>query len=158
MRAAGGQGIRIMRALMDEVDIQRGEAGTTVSMVRAPRAAPAPVRRTSPESEGAVRVSVEVGDPSRPVVVVRGDIDAAGAAAVGERVRRACASDARLRLDMAAVGYLDSSGVRLLVELAARHAAGGGDVTVRAPAGGPVHRVLILTGLEDATALRVEET
>ena len=51
-----------------------------------------------------------------------------------------------------------TSGVRLLAELAARQAAGGGDVTVRAPAGGPVHRVLVLTGLEDAMALKVEET
>ena len=89
--------------------------------------------------------------------MILGDIDAAGAAAVGERVRRVCPSDVHLRLDLAGVGYLDSSGVRLLAELAARQAAGGGDVTVRAPAGGPVHRVLVLTGLEDAVALTVEE-
>jgi anti-sigma B factor antagonist len=147
-----------MRAVMDEVDIARGEAGTTVRMVRRPRTTPAPVQRTPPEAEGAVRVTIDDGDPSHPLALILGDIDAAGSAAIAERIRRVCPSDAHLRLDLAGVGYLDSSGVRLLAELAARQAAGGGDLTVRAPAGGPVHRVLVLTGLEDATALAVEET
>ena len=40
-----GQGIRIMRAVMDEVEIDRGERGTTVRMVRRPRVPPAPARR-----------------------------------------------------------------------------------------------------------------
>ena len=148
-----------MRAVMDEVDIDaRAAHGTTIRMVRRPRAVPAPVQRTPPEAEGAVRVTIDDGDPTHPLAVILGDIDAAGAAAVGERVRRVCPSDVHLRLDLAGVGYLDSSGVRLLAELAARQAAGGGDVTVRAPAGGPVRRVLVLTGLEDAMALTIEET
>jgi anti-anti-sigma factor len=102
-------------------------------------------------------VTVDDAEPSRPVAFVTGDIDAAGAVAVGEGIRRACPADVPLRLDLAAVAYLDSSGVRLLVELAARQAGSGATLTVRVPAGGPVHRVLVLTGLEDAAGLRVEE-
>ncbi|MGE0026384.1 MAG: SpoIIE family protein phosphatase [Thermoleophilia bacterium] len=153
-----GQGIRIMRAVMDDVAIERGEAGTTVRMVRRPRIPPFTARRPPAGAEGAASVVVDDADPARPVAVVRGDIDAAGAATVGQGIRRACPADAHLRLDLGAVAYLDSSGVRLLVELAARQAGGGATLTVRVPAGGPVHRVLVLTGLEDATGLIVEET
>ena len=152
-----GQGIRIMRAVMDEVDIDRGDAGTTIRMVRRPRVPHTPARRHPPGAEGTASVAIDVADPQRPIAVVTGDIDAAGAAAVGDDIRRECAADSHLRLDLAAVAYLDSSGVRLLVELAARHARGGATLTVRAPAGGPVHRVLVLTGLEDAAGLRLEE-
>lgn len=153
-----GQGIRIMRAVMDEVAIDRGEAGTTVRMVRRPRAAPVTARRPPAGAEGAASVAIDQADPARPVAVVRGDIDAVGAAAVGVAIRRACPADVHLRLDLSAVAYLDSSGVRLLVELAARQAGGGASLAVRAPEGGPVHRVLVLTGLEDATGLSIEET
>ncbi len=152
-----GQGIRIMRAVMDDVDIDRGEAGTTIRMVRRPRVPLVSARRPPAGAEGTASVAVDDADPARPVAVVRGDIDAAGAAAVGQGIRRACAPDAHLRLDLAAVAYLDSSGVRFLVELAARQATAGATLTVRAPAGGPVHRVLVLTGLEDATGLLVED-
>ncbi len=152
-----GQGIRIMRAVMDEVEIDRGDAGTTIRMVRHPRVPPAPARRHPPGAEGTASVAIDVADPQRPIAVVTGDIDAAGAAAVGDGIRRECAADSHLRLDLGAVAYLDSSGVRLLVELAARQARGGATLTVRAPTGGPVHRVLVLTGLEDAAGLRLEE-
>jgi anti-anti-sigma factor len=152
-----GQGIRIMRAVMDDVEIDRGEAGTTIRMVRRPRVPLVAARRAPAGAEGQASVAVDDADPARPVAVVRGDIDAAGAAAVGRRIRRTCAPDAHLVLDLTAVGYLDSSGIRFLVELAARHSEGGATLTVRAPAGGPVHRVLVLTGLEDAAGLRFEE-
>jgi anti-anti-sigma factor len=125
-------------------------------MVRALRAVPASARRTPSGAEGGARVTVDDSDPSRPVVTVDGDIDAPAAAAVGERIARACASDAHLLVDTTGVGYLDSSGVRLLAELSARHAAAGGGLTVRAPAGGPVHRILALTGLDAALDVRVD--
>nr|HMO00166.1 STAS domain-containing protein [Miltoncostaeaceae bacterium] len=129
-----------------------------VRMVRRPRAAPVTARRPPAGAEGAASVAIDHADPARPVAVVRGDIDAVGAAAVGVAIRRACPADVHLRLDLSAVAYLDSSGVRLLVELAARQAGGGASLAVRAPEGGPVHRVLVLTGLEDATGLSIEET
>jgi anti-anti-sigma factor len=152
-----GQGIRIMRAVMDEVDIDRGEDGTTIRMTRRPRTPLVTARRHPAGAEGAASVAIDDADPERPVAVVTGDIDAAGAAAVGQRIRRACPPDAHIRLDLASVAYLDSSGVRFLVELASRQAQAGATLTVRAPAGGAVHRVLVLTGLEDAAGLRFEE-
>jgi anti-anti-sigma factor len=91
------------------------------------------------------------------VAVVAGDVDAVGAREVGARIRGACAADAHLRVDLAASGHLDSSGVRLLAELAARQAAGGGSLTVRAPVGGAAHRVLTLTGLTEAATIGLEE-
>jgi anti-anti-sigma factor len=57
---------------------------------------------------------------------------------------------------MAGVGYLDSSGVRFLAELARRQADAGGSLTVRAPRGGAVARVLALTGLAEAAEITLE--
>jgi anti-anti-sigma factor len=153
-----GQGIRIMRALMDHVEIERGETGTTIRMVRRPRLPLVTARRLPAVTEGAASVTLDDADPERVVAVLTGDVDGAGATAVARQIRRACPPDAHLLLDLEAVAYLDSSGVRFLVELAARQADGGATMTVRAPAGGPVHRVLVLTGLEDAAGLRIEET
>jgi anti-anti-sigma factor len=153
-----GQGIRIMRALMDHVEIERGETGTTIRMVRRPRLPLVTARRLPAVTEGEASVTLDDADPERVVAVLTGDVDGAGATAVARQIRRACPPDAHLLLDLEAVAYLDSSGVRFLVELAARQADGGATMTVRAPAGGPVHRVLVLTGLEDAAGLRIEET
>jgi anti-anti-sigma factor len=151
-----GQGIRIMRAVMDEVDIERGEGGTTVRMLRRPRPPRSPGR--DPVSGGHATVAVtfpEADAPGAPAVVT-GDVDAAGVAVVAREVRRRWAPDARVRLDMAGVGYLDSSGVRFLAELARRQADAGGSLTVRAPRGGAVARVLALTGLAEAAEITLE--
>jgi len=152
-----GQGIRIMRAVMDDVEIAGGEDGTTIRMVRRPRVPLVTARRVPAGAAGTASVTVDDADPARPVAVVRGDVDAAGAAAVGRAVRRVCAPEAHLRLDLSEVTYLDSSGVRFLVELAARQADAGATLTVLAPAGGPVHRLLVLTGLEDAAGLQIDD-
>ncbi|HTI33615.1 MAG TPA: ATP-binding protein, partial [Miltoncostaea sp.] len=153
-----GQGIRFMRAVMEDVEIDRWAGGTSIRMVRRPRAPREPARALEPAAtEGTASVAIDAERPGHPVAVVTGDVDAPGAGAVGERIRGACAADAHLRLDLSRIGYLDSSGVRLLAELAARQAAGGGDLTVRAPVGGAAHRILALTGLADATGLILEE-
>jgi anti-anti-sigma factor len=146
-----------MRAVMEDVEIARADDGTTIRMVRRPRPPREPARAAEPATEGSASVAIGVDGVGDPVAVVTGDVDARGADAIGERIRGACPADAHLRLDLGRIGYLDSSGVRLLAELAARQAAGGGDLTVRAPSGGAARRVLALTGLADATGLRLED-
>ena len=147
-----------MRAVMDEVEIDRGDAGTTIRMVRRPRVPHAPARRHPPGAEGTASVTIDDGGPQRPIAVVTGRHRRRGRGRGGGAASGANAPPtSHLRLDLGAVAYLDSSGVRLLVELAARQAGGGATLTVRAPTGGPVHRVLVLTGLEDAAGLRLEE-
>ena len=76
--------------------------------------------------------------------VVRGDLDAHSAEAFESAM-----ADARgaVVVDHGAVGFADSSGLRVLLGLHRRLEADGGELTIRA-ASTRVQRVLELTGLD----------
>jgi anti-sigma B factor antagonist len=96
-------------------------------------------------------VSVERAADGVPAVVeVSGELDIAAvpevqrAVAVAEQDR-----PATLALDLSEVVHVDSSGLRVLLDAAARARSRAGRLVIVAPPGGPVGRLLELTLLAD---------
>jgi anti-anti-sigma factor len=81
-------------------------------------------------------------------IAVRGEIDLDSApklaAAIGELVQR---GNQRVALDLGAVEFMDSTGIRVLVDMHERLRDAGGELVLQA-ASAPVRRVLALTGLD----------
>lgn len=78
-------------------------------------------------------------------VVARGDLDAGSAGALAEQLDRAATGAADVALDLGEVRFIDSSGLRSLIEVARRSEAEGFAFRVVA-ASEPVRRVFDLTG------------
>lgn len=98
-----------------------------------------------------IDVVVEAGRAGAPTrVTVTGDVDLATAADLREQLGPATEDAAghggRLLLDLCGVGYLDSSGLRLLAALARDL---GDALVVVAPAGTAARRVLEVSHLTD---------
>ncbi len=92
---------------------------------------------------------VEVaGTPAVPVVRVSGELDLASADAVRSTVDGSM-TDAteRVELDLAGLEFLDSSGLSVFIELAARL-----PVTI-VGASDPVRRIIDVTGLDEVLGL-----
>jgi PAS domain S-box-containing protein len=144
-----GRGFTLMRALMHSVDVERTLEGTTVRMRRhtadappgAPGAGVAAVRAPAPAELRVIDRGHEV------LAVVEGDIDFVTAPDLGTLL--AAATDGRpLRLDLAAAGYIDSAGARMLVELS-RHV----ELVVMAPPASAVRRALEIAELDTTLGL-----
>jgi PAS domain S-box-containing protein len=141
METHRGRGLGLMRALVDEVALERGDAGTTVRLRRRVAAAPppagvsAPLAAASVPADGGCTVTVRDG-----VATVQGDLDLSCAARIGEQLRAA----APHTIDLSAVAYLDSAGARMLLELASGRP---GRLAVIAPPGAVPRRALELSGL-----------
>jgi anti-sigma B factor antagonist len=84
----------------------------------------------------------------RPLVRVEGEVDISNADSVGEQIRAAGGPAAAVVLDLGAVQFFDSRGLRMLVLLAADLEAAGGRLTVVAPPESIVGRLLTLTALD----------
>jgi anti-anti-sigma factor len=95
--------------------------------------------------------SVEVEDGSGDPLIVRvqGDLDLESAPSLAERVLEALhrRGDPRLVLDLQGIGFLDSSGLRVLIRLARELGAAGGGIALATP-GRNVRRVLALGGVD----------
>lgn len=101
-------------------------------------------------SDGAghgVRMEV-LGTPAAPIVRVTGELDLASAEAARAVLDGSLGSDVqRVGLDLADLEFLDSSGLAVLLELAAR-------VPVTIDAASPsVRRIIEVTGLDDVLGL-----
>ena len=86
------------------------------------------------------------------VVTLRGELDAHDAPRLKERFGEALAAASgapapRIVLDLAAVGFLDSTVLGTIVGVVRRAREAGGDVTVVLP-DGPARRIFEITGLE----------
>ncbi|MBI5104407.1 MAG: STAS domain-containing protein [Solirubrobacterales bacterium] len=94
--------------------------------------------------------SVETEDRDAQLLVrLRGELDLATAPEVEDIVLPAARDGRHVIVDLRALEFLDSSGVRVLVAAHAAAGEGGGRLSVvRGPAGGPVQRVLEISGLE----------
>jgi anti-sigma B factor antagonist len=97
------------------------------------------------------------------VARIRGEIDLSNAEALGRRMREAVPNTAAgLVLDVSAVTYLDSAGIRLVIELQQRLDLRRQRMALVVAAEAPIHRVLELTdigrvvpvsaGIEEAVA------
>src|SRR4051812_17309593 len=93
---------------------------------------------------------LEVEDRGNVVVArVDGEVDLSNAASVTERLLAATPNTATaLILDLSATGYLDSSGVRLIFELAQRLRNRRQQLRLVVPDGSNIRRVLMLTEVE----------
>ena len=82
-----------------------------------------------------------------------GEIDAASAVELTEAFTQIpTVADGIVAVDVAGVTFIDSSGVRILLELASRVAAVGGRLTLRNPSA-PVSKIIEITGLESTFGL-----
>src|SRR5918997_1164412 len=154
-RSERGQELRLMRVLMDDIDISSASDGTRVELRR----------RLSSQAAGA--------DPGRPVPLagtgatlafsrecgvtvarLQGDVDVAGIADL-ERALLAAAGDGDhgLVLDLAGVAYLDSAGLHLLHDTARAFRARGQALRLVAAPGSTVLRLLELVNIEQTVAL-----
>jgi anti-anti-sigma factor len=95
--------------------------------------------------------TVEIeGDDAVVVARVTGEIDLSNAVAVGDRLATAVPNQALgLVIDLSATAYLDSSGVGLLFDLAARLRRRQQRLALSVPAESPLRRVL---GIVDAAS------
>jgi anti-sigma B factor antagonist len=84
----------------------------------------------------------------RHVIGLAGELDLDGAGRVTQELRRAEATDARqILLDLTGLDFMDSSGVRLILEAHARSTADGGDRLVLTCGPGPARRLFEMTDL-----------
>lgn len=88
------------------------------------------------------------------VARVAGEVDLSNAESITERLVDAVPNTARsLVLDMSETDYIDSSGVRMLFELAHRLRNRGQDLALVVPEEANIKRVLLLTEVERVVPL-----
>jgi anti-sigma B factor antagonist len=97
---------------------------------------------------------VEVGVTDDMVIArVGGDIDLANTPAVSARILEAVPNDAvGLVLDLSAVRYIDSVGIRMLFNFVRTLHAGRQGMAIALPVDSPVRKLLKITHLDEATA------
>jgi anti-sigma B factor antagonist len=96
------------------------------------------------------RVEVDASDGSR-LISVFGEVDVASAPAVGQALQEAEVSAARsVVLDLAGVTFLDSAGIRVLLEAVLASRAGMNKLSVRRDYQPQVDRVLAIAGVREA--------
>ncbi|WP_143261334.1 ATP-binding protein [Allokutzneria sp. NRRL B-24872] len=153
-----GRGMHLIRSSMDELDVRRGADGTVVRMSRhlgRARLAEEPVDQ--PLTDETDQVSFEVHTGHEEVLVrLSGILDAVDAEEVHRRLQQLSrAGSAPLTVDLTGVRLVDSTGVRVLFELALQATAAGGTLTVLTPEGSLPHRVLSITGLDQVATLTI---
>ncbi|HEX4777738.1 MAG TPA: STAS domain-containing protein [Acidimicrobiia bacterium] len=88
------------------------------------------------------------------VVSVAGDVDLSNVATVRARLLGALGDDVEsLVVDLSDAGYVDSTGVRLLFDMAERFARNGQRVRTVIPEDALVRRVALLTNLDQVVDL-----
>jgi anti-sigma B factor antagonist len=100
--------------------------------------------------ENGVLAAHSVRDGKTHLLKLSGELDLASYDALDEELRRIEATDAsRIVIDLSQLTFLDSVGVRLLVEADARSRSDSNRLQL-IPGGDRVQRVLQLTGLDDS--------
>ena len=85
------------------------------------------------------------------VVTVEGELDLYTAPQLRERVLELSEEGrARVAIDLERVGFIDSSGLGVIVACLKRLRESGGDLAVVAPEASPLSKLLTLTGLDHA--------
>lgn len=135
-----GRGFGLMRTLMDECTVQRGEAGTVVRLTHRVELDPAD-DPAAPAPRQAVGCRVEHDGEGRAALT--GELDLSNADAIGRELALAELHT----VDLRAVTHLDSTGARMLYELAARP-------VFIAPPGSPPRRTLDISALAEVMTIR----
>ncbi|WP_018682931.1 SpoIIE family protein phosphatase [Actinokineospora enzanensis] len=135
-----GRGVNMIRALAEAVAYHRSATGTTVDF-RIPAPVPLPPAPIARALRGPVRI-----------IRLTGTIDMAGAATLRETLLAQVARE-RIAIDLTAADYLSSSGVAMLLDVAA--ARPDLPLTVTAAEGSAPARILTLSGFGDALEIRI---
>jgi anti-anti-sigma factor len=147
-----GRGLAMIRACVDEVEIERTPVGTCVLLDHALRTAPVlggePTPSTARRSgRGEGRISVTHG--TEPRITVAGPIDIATTPALRRELREASRGGTLpLTVDLGGVSHLGSAGVELLYTFVEEMQVDGRRVELVAPSGSPAAYALELTGLD----------
>ena len=100
-----------------------------------------------PEQESNLDVDVEVRDAHTAVLSVGGELDMETAALFEDRLAQQLRQGRRhLVLDLSALGFMDSSGLNVLIRAVHKARAAGGDLYLAAPTSA-VRRILEITGV-----------
>ena len=90
-----------------------------------------------------------------PVVRVDGELDMLGCPKLERTLEGMTDLSGEIVLDMRGLEFIDSSGIRCIFEHGrARRALHGGSLVCLVSAGGPVHRVIEITGLAQELDVR----
>lgn len=147
-----GHGLRLMRVLMDALDIASDEAGTRIELRRglASRATLPPARHGDDDDGGEARATLSfTRERDVPVARLSGGVDLAAVAGLAQMLASEVAgSDRGLVLDLDGVDYLDSAGLHLLHDAAAALRARGQALRVAVAPGAAVVRLLELVHIE----------
>jgi anti-anti-sigma factor len=103
-------------------------------------------------------VGLEIEERGDIVVAhLSGELDIAGATRTGERIAEAVPTSAGgLVVDLTELEFIDSSGIAMLFGLARSLGSRRQKLSVAAPAGGPVSRVLEIVEFERAAPVHSE--
>jgi anti-anti-sigma factor len=102
----------------------------------------------SPELEDPLTISAS-RDGDRAVLVLRGELDPHTAPRLQDEIDRAMEDDAKVViLDLAELGFIDSSGLRVIISAHKEAAERGGRLVLRSPSP-TAKRLLDITGLLD---------
>jgi stage II sporulation protein AA (anti-sigma F factor antagonist) len=88
-------------------------------------------------------------------IVVGGEVDLANASTVEREIQAAITNHiTAVSIDLSDVGYMDSAGLRVLFDLAARLPVLQIDFELVTPVGSPARRVMELSGLPRLVAIK----
>lgn len=135
-----GRGLLLMKGLTDRCLLRTGAAGTVVELHKE-RVLVQGSRDFggSPVDDAPPRLRIQQSGPA--AVALSGEIDITGCSALREAFAAAAPGDTTLTVDLLDVDYLDSAGVSVLVEQAAR------SLRLRVRAGSVVATVVEICGL-----------
>ena len=143
-----GRGLQVLEVIGKDVQVDRGEGGTTVTFripVSPVVATLASVPRAASSREPAGPCVVTSGPPGVRVV---GDLDLDGASTVRAGLLDTVVRDVEeLAVDLTEVGYASSAGIALLAEMAALAVEREVRLSFRVAPESPLARMLELSGL-----------
>ena len=100
---------------------------------------------------------VELPDASR-VARIFGEIDSSNAHWIASQLTEAADTSSTLTIDLTAVTYVDSQGMRALQKLADRHAQGSLHLTLVVEPANIAHTLLTITGIAQTVPIRPPST
>ena len=168
VRTERGHGLRLMRVLMDAIDIASAGQGTRVELRRRLAAREEPAGEDGVDRVGGVDADDGAGGDGdaararltfgreREVTVARlqGEVDVVAADELGRALMHATrAGDRGLVLDVNGVGYLDSAGLHLLHDTSRTLAARGQSLRVVVARDAEVARLLELADIGQTVAV-----
>jgi len=155
-----GHGLRLMRVLMDHIDIARSSDGTGIELRRRLSAhaavAAAAVAAAAVDDAPAAAGAALTFSRQRGVTVARlqGEVDLGGIAQLGRALAAAAGvSDRGLVLDLDGVDYLDSAGLHLLHDASRALGARGQALRIAVAPGARVLRLLELVDIDQTVPI-----